>query len=109
MDGSALPTWFPWVQQAGFGAVAGFAAGYALVKLGKLVALIVGLFFLGLQLLAWAGFVSIDWMRIQSEVEPWLDRATQPGAWETVVSVLTYNVPFAASFVPGLMVGMRRG
>jgi uncharacterized membrane protein (Fun14 family) len=109
VDEALFPTWFPWVQQAGFGALAGFAAGYAMVKLGKLVALIFGLFFLALQVLAWFGFVSIDWLRIQNEVEPWLERATEPGAWEGVMTVLTYNLPFAASFVPGVMLGMRRG
>ncbi len=104
-----VATVFPFVEQLGFGAVAGFAAGYALKKVGKLIALAVGLLFVVLQVLAYYGFVAIDWARVQTSVDPLLTPGSVGGAWHTLVAILTYNVAFAAAFVPALVVGLRRG
>lgn len=100
---------FPFVQQIGFGAVAGFAAGYALKKVGKLLAIAVGLLFIALQVLAYFGFVSIDWANVQRTVDPMLTGPSLSSAWRTVVHVLTFNVAFAVAFVPALVIGLRRG
>lgn len=104
-----ISTVFPFVEQLGFGAVAGFAAGYALKKVGKLLAIALGLLFVVLQVLAYYGFVAIDWARVQSSVDPLLTAQSVGGAWHTVIAILTYNVAFAAAFVPALVVGLRRG
>lgn len=109
VDVPDLTTWAPWVQQIGFGALAGFVAGYALKKVGKVLALVLGLFFVGLQLLAWNGFVTIEWGRVQAEVEPLLETSSLNEGWRSLVTVMTYNLPFAAAFVPGFLVGLRRG
>ena len=100
---------FPFVEQIGFGAVAGFAAGYALKKVGKLLAIAVGLLFVALQLLAYFGFVSIDWANVQRSVDPMLTGPSLNSAWRTVLHVLTFNVAFAVAFVPALVFGLRRG
>ncbi len=99
----------PWIEQIGFGLVAGFVAGYALKKLGKLVALVVGVLFVALQLLAWSGYVTIQWGRLQQDVEPFLEASSLNDAWRTLLTVMTHNLPFAAAFVPGFLVGLRRG
>src|SRR5690606_23339444 len=62
-----LTTVMPFVQQLGFGAVAGFIAGYALKKVGKLLAIALGILFVALQLLAWSGFISVDWGVVQRQ------------------------------------------
>jgi len=104
-----LQTVFPFVEQLGFGAVAGFAAGFALKKVGKLVAIAVGLIFVTVQVLAYLGFVSINWTAVQSSVDPLLTPHALNGAWRTVLAVLTYNIAFAAAFVPSFVWGLKRG
>lgn len=109
VDVPDISSMLPFAEQIGFGAVAGFVAGYALKKVGKLMAVVVGLFFVGVQFLAWAGYLTIEWGRVRADVEPWFAPGSLQEAWQDLVSVLTYNVPFAAAFVPGFVLGVRRG
>ncbi len=104
-----LETFGPLLQQLSFGAVAGFAAGYALKKVGKVVAIMLGLFFVLLQVAAFYNFVRIDWIEVQNRVNPLLGSESLGQFWQRLVTILTYNVPFAAAFVPALIVGLRRG
>ena len=104
-----LTTVMPFVQQLGFGAVAGFIAGYALKKVGKLLAIALGILFVALQLLAWSGFISVDWGVVQRQVDPLLEYESMERSWRGLLSVLTYNIPFAAAFVPAFILGVKRG
>lgn len=99
----------PWVEQIAFGVVAGFVAGYALKKVGKFVALALGLIFIVIQLLAWSGFVNVNWLRVQESVDPLLQADSLERTWRGLLSLLTYNIPFAAAFVPAFIIGIRRG
>lgn len=87
-----LSSVFPFVEQLGFGALAGFAAGYALKKVGKLLAIALGLLFVVLQVLAYYGFVQVDWGAVQRQVDPLLSGDSLGGAWRTLIAVLTYNL-----------------
>lgn len=91
----------PYIGQITFGGLAGFVAGYALKKVGKLTALVLGLFFIGLQVMAYYGFVEIDWTRIQASVDPLLGQEQLRSAWQRLLDVLTYNAPFAGVSPPG--------
>ncbi len=99
----------PYLQQISFGALAGFASGYALKKVGKVVAIIVGLLFVALQLLAYYGIIEINWGIVQGHVDPLLEPEVLGGMWQRLVELLTFNITFAAAFVPGLLLGLRRG
>ncbi|WP_457637767.1 FUN14 domain-containing protein [Oceanithermus sp.] len=99
----------PYLGQITFGGLAGFFAGYALKKIGKLAALVLGLFFIGLQLLAYYGYVQIDWTRIQASVDPLLGEEQLRSLWQKFLEVLTYNAPFAGGFVAGLVLGLKKG
>jgi uncharacterized membrane protein (Fun14 family) len=103
------PSFTPYVEQIGFGAVAGFAVGYALKKLGKLAAIALGLVFILIQTLAYQGFLTVNWGEVQARVDPLFERDSLSSAWERLVEVLTYNLPFAGAFVPSLVLGFRRG
>ncbi|HET8985926.1 MAG TPA: FUN14 domain-containing protein [Trueperaceae bacterium] len=109
MEAPDLTSVLPWVQQLTFGAVAGFIAGYALKKVGKVVAIVLGLLFVALQLLAWSGFISVDWGVIQRQVDPLLEGESLQRSWRGLLAMLTYNIPFAAAFVPAFILGVRRG
>jgi len=104
-----LTSVLPYVQQLTFGAVAGFIAGYALKKVGKVLAIVLGLLFVALQLLAWSGFISVDWGVIQRQVDPLLQGDSLNRSWRGLLAMLTYNIPFAAAFVPAFIWGVKRG
>ena len=109
MNWPELRSVLPWVEQIAFGAVAGFVAGYAVKKVGKFVALALGLLFIVIQLLAWVGFLNVNWVMIQDQVDPLLRAESLERTWQGLLGLLTYNIPFAAAFVPGFILGLRRG
>jgi len=49
----------PLLTQLGVGGIAGLCTGYALKKIGKLIAVILGIAFIGLELLAYKGIISV--------------------------------------------------
>jgi uncharacterized membrane protein (Fun14 family) len=109
VEGVELPDLSPYLGQVTFGGLAGYAVGYALKKLGRLLAVALGLLFLVVQLLAQAGYIQVDWTRIQRDVEPLLQQPGLQSLWERLLTTLTYNLPFGASFVGGLILGLRAG
>jgi uncharacterized membrane protein (Fun14 family) len=104
-----LVSWWPLASQLGVGLVAGFAVGYALKKVGKVLAVAVGLIFVTIQVLAWQGFLTVNWLEVQARVDPLLEAPSLQSGWRSLVGVLTYNLVFAGAFVPGLILGLRRG
>jgi uncharacterized membrane protein (Fun14 family) len=89
--------------------VAGFASGYALKKVGKVLAVAVGLLFVVVQVLASQGFLTVHWAQVEAQVEPLLQVDSLASAWAALVAILTHNVAFAGAFVPGLLLGVRKG
>ena len=109
MDAPDLTTLAPYLQQISFGLLAGFAAGYALKKVGKLLAVALGLLFIALQILAYYGFVTVNWTEVQEQVDPLLEASALNRLWQSLIDILTYNLTFAVSFIPGLVFGLKRG
>ncbi len=99
----------PYIGQLTFGGLAGFAVGYAIKTVGRWVAIILGLIFVVVQVLASMGYINVDWTRIQRDVEPLLQQEQIKSAWDGLVQVLTTNLPFGGAFVAGLLLGLRRG
>ncbi|NJK45320.1 MAG: hypothetical protein HC933_14535 [Pleurocapsa sp. SU_196_0] len=99
----------PYLGQISFGALAGFATGFALKKVGRVALVIFGLLFIAVQGLAYLGVVQIDWLRIQSFADPMLKRESLEGFFNSLVRILTNNVPFAGAFIPGFLLGLRFG
>jgi uncharacterized membrane protein (Fun14 family) len=90
------------------GGILGFAAGFFLRRLGRFLLLWLGLAFVGLQLLAYTGYIDINWLKIQQDVAPLLSPGTLSGFWNLIRGVLTHNLPFVAGMIPGLLLGLRR-
>ena len=109
VDAPDLTTLAPYLQQVSFGLLAGFAAGYALKKVGKLLAVALGLLFIALQILAYYGFVTVNWAEVQEQVDPLLEASALNRLWQGLIDILTYNLTFAVSFIPGLVFGLKRG
>lgn len=104
-----LPDLSHYLGQMTFGGLAGYTVGYALKKVGRFLAITLGLLFIALQLLAQAGYIQVDWTRIQRDVEPLLQQPGLQSLWDRLLKTLTYNLPFGASFVGGLVLGLRAG
>lgn len=62
---SALDKLKPILSKLTFGTFAGYTSGYATKKIGKMAAVLVGVAFIFLQSLAAAGYIEIDWMKVQ--------------------------------------------
>jgi uncharacterized membrane protein (Fun14 family) len=98
----------PLIEQLGFGGLTGAVAGYAAKKVTKWVAIALGLIFILLQLLAYKGFIAINWGEIGSAAQPHLvegGRSTLSAIWR----VLTHNLPFGAAFAGGFWLGFKKG
>ncbi|OGK11073.1 MAG: hypothetical protein A2W80_04765 [Candidatus Riflebacteria bacterium GWC2_50_8] len=89
----------------GGGGLAGWAVGFTLKKVAKLAALVLGVGFISIQYLAYNRYITIDWERIKTTVP---DESIEQSA-SSLMSVLTYNLPFAGSFVVGFWMGFRKG
>lgn len=96
----------PLVTQLGVGGIGGLAVGYAIKKVAKIVAFIIGLAFLMLQYLAFKDIISINY----GALEAWAnDMVSNVGAAEGILTTMIANLPFASSFVVGLGIGLKMG
>ena len=101
---------------AGGGFLFGTVAGYAIKKVMKLAAIIIGLFVAGLTYLSYRGWVDVKWVAMENA-----SRSTLTNASEQIIhafnnashpsAVAASSLPVAAmvGFVPGLMMGIRKG
>ncbi|KAI2513691.1 FUN14 family [Fragilaria crotonensis] len=62
---TALEKLKPILSKLSFGMFAGYTSGYATKKIGKIAAVLVGVSFIFLQSLAAAGYIEIDWLKVQ--------------------------------------------
>lgn len=103
---SSVNIWSPLIAQFGVGGIGGLCVGYAIKKVAKIVAFVIGVFFLILQFLAYKSIVSIHY----DALLVWARGiAGNIGAAEGVLTGIIANLPFASSFVIGLGIGLKMG
>lgn len=85
------------------------ATGFAIKAVGRIVAIALGLLFISLQFLVYLGYLEVDWLRLQRDVEPLLEQEKVQGMWNSMLGFLTQNLPFGGAYVAGLLLGLRRG
>ena len=96
----------PYLPDLSVGAVLGFAAGYAVKKVGKVALFALGAIFILIQVLAYAGLLTVNWVKVQALAEPWLRTGGEHfSAW--FMRVVQTNLPFGGAFVAGLLIGLR--
>jgi uncharacterized membrane protein (Fun14 family) len=96
----------PLVTQLGVGGIGGLAVGYAVKKIAKIVAFIIGLAFLMLQYLAFKDIISINC----GALETWANQVvSNVGAAEGILTTMIANLPFASSFIVGIGIGLKMG
>ena len=96
----------PLSTQLGLGGIGGFAVGYALKKLAKLTAIIIGFAVVGLQYLAYKGIISINYTAMKSWASSLIGQASS--AQGLIIDIFA-NLPYAAAFTGGLILGLKKG
>ena len=104
MDMSELLT--PLSTQLGLGGIGGFAVGYSMKKVAKLTAIIIGFAVVGLQYLAYKGIIAINYTAMKSLTA---DLIGQAGAAQGLIVDIFANVPYAAAFTGGFLLGLKKG
>ena len=97
----------------GGGFFGGVLLGYALKKVVKLIAVIVGLFTAGLAYLQYQQIASFDWNRIERVVTATLGNVTsQISSSQDGVAALAmsnFGIPLTSSMSAGFAVGFMKG
>jgi len=91
------------IYQLGSGGIFGYILGYAVKKVVKILAIIAGLFSLGLIFLEYNDIIHVDYLRLTELAEDGILTASQ---WLSPVAV---NIPFAGSFAAGIALGLQKG
>ncbi|MGC2570052.1 MAG: FUN14 domain-containing protein [Candidatus Nitrosopolaris sp.] len=103
------------------GFLLGAVAGYAIKKVMKIAAVVIGLFLAGLAYLSYRGWVDIKWVAMENASRSTLtnaseqvvhalnNTATQFVAHPSAVSASGLPVAAVFGFVPGLMMGLKKG
>ena len=109
----------PFFGSVGGGFVAGALVGYAVKKVIKIAAVIVGLFIAALAYLQYQGIIHVDWSKFQAVSQSgitWVADALMHisnniGAPHTATSDLGMSniIPLTSSVSAGFMLGMLRG
>lgn len=64
---SALDKATPFLSNITFGGIMGYCSGYALKKVGKALAVVVGLGFVAVQGAVYGGYLNVDWAKIKDD------------------------------------------
>ena len=105
---------------AGWGFLFRIAAGYAIKKVMKIAAVVVGLFVAGLAFLSYKGWIDVKWTAMEVVIRSILANVTTQAMqtlndtaseFATHSSIAASGLPIAAGigFVPGLILGFKRG
>jgi uncharacterized membrane protein (Fun14 family) len=70
---SALEKATPFLTNVTFGGMMGYTTGYAMKKIGKAVAFLVGITFIALQTGVYAGYIDVDWLKIKDSALKQID------------------------------------
>jgi uncharacterized membrane protein (Fun14 family) len=96
----------PIVYQLGAGGILGFVVGYAVKKMMKIVAVIIGIFALILIYLGHTGIIDVNYDKLSEAIEGLYGGAGEATHWLTP---LVANLPFAGVFLVGAAIGFKAG
>lgn len=96
----------PIAYQLGAGGILGFIVGYAVKKMMKILAVIVGLFTLVLIYLGHVGVINVNYDKLAEAIENMYGSAGGASQWLTPIVA---NLPFAGTFMVGAAIGFKAG
>ena len=109
------------VFSAGGGFLFGAVAGYAIKKVMKIAAVVIGLFVAALAYLSYRGWIDVKWIAMENATRSALmnatgqvvhalnNTATQFAEHPSAVSASGLPIAAAVGFVPGLLMGFKKG
>jgi uncharacterized membrane protein (Fun14 family) len=102
------------VFSAGGGFLFGAVAGYAIKKVMKITAIVIGLFIVGVSYLSYRGLIDVRWIEMENTAKTTLTSVAGQAvharaAHSTKVEAASLPVAAAFGFMPGLMFGLKRG
>jgi len=107
----------PILQKLGFGAIMGYCSGIAMYKVGKALAVTIGVGFIGIQTIVSFGWIEVDWVKLKIDFIQKVD-TTGDGLlsaddakvyWQKLKKLLTNKIPSAGGFSMGFLYGVRYG
>ena len=112
---SLIEKYKPVLSKITLGSFLGYCSGVASKKIGKAVAAGIGLLFVAVQSAANAGYIDVDWAKVEKDVISKIDtdadgkitKVDLKKYWEKVKSILTYNMPSASGFSIGFFYGLK--
>ena len=96
----------PLITQLGVGGILGFCIGFAIKKVAKIAAAVIGLFALGLIYLETKGMISVDWLGVEAWGNTALGSLIE---MEGSLGVVLANLPLAGGVLVGFGLGMKMG
>jgi uncharacterized membrane protein (Fun14 family) len=101
--------------QIGYGFLMGYSSGYALKKVSKVVAFMVGGAFIMLQTMSYTGYLNVDYNKVQKDIENALDMNgdgvldIKDGemVYNKIMEVVGYQMPSGGGFGAGILMGLR--
>jgi uncharacterized membrane protein (Fun14 family) len=109
------------IFSAGGGFLLGAVAGYAIKKVMKVAAVVVGLFVAALAYLSYRGWVDVKWVEMEDASRSTLtnvseqvvhalnNTATQFASHTSTVTASGLQIAATFGFIPGLLMGIRKG
>jgi uncharacterized membrane protein (Fun14 family) len=109
------------IFSAGGGFLFGAVAGYAIKKVMKIAAVVIGLFVVGLSYLSYRGWIDVKWIEMENTAKNTLtnvagqvghalnNTASQFAAHSSTIEASGLPVAAAFGFMPGLMLGLKKG
>jgi uncharacterized membrane protein (Fun14 family) len=119
----ALDNFSSVVATVGGGFFVGVLIGYALKKVVKLVAVVVGLFFAGLAYLQYQQILNINWNKLQAtsqnavtmlastttQISNHLNNITSGNNHSTGLAISNLGIPLTGSMAMGFAIGFMKG
>ena len=96
----------PIMFQFGVGGIGGFIVGFAIKKISKLIAILMGIFIAFLLYMATQGIITVNFEALWDALAGLLTFAEESAVWFIgFISLL----PFMGSFIAGLFLGLKIG
>ncbi|KAJ8905914.1 hypothetical protein NDN08_002416 [Rhodosorus marinus] len=90
-------------EQLTVGSLLGFATGFSIKKIGKMLLFVLGSEVIFLQYCSYRNWVDVHWQKIADDVSPALERKRLVG----LLNALASRMPFATSFTAGVYAGIK--
>jgi len=90
-------------EQLTVGSLLGFATGFSIKRIGKMLLFVLGSQVLFLQYCSYRKWVDVHWQKFADDISPALERKRLAG----LLNALASRMPFATSFTAGVYTGIK--